>query len=132
MGESLPAVFKKTVNKYPQGLAYAYRPKRSEPYLGITWQELYDKVVSLAISLSSCGLEPRDHVAILSDNRLEWIISDLAILMNGAVDVPRGVDITDEEILYIVNHSESTMVFIEHKKMLDRVLKLKEKLPNVQ
>ena len=132
MGKSLPAIFKKTVDRYPQGLAYAYRPKRSEPYVGITWQELHDRAIGLAISLSDAGLEPHDHVAILSDNRLEWILSDLAILMNGAVDVPRGVDITDEEILYIINHSESTMVFVEHKKMLDRVLKLKDKLSNVQ
>jgi len=48
------------------------------------------------------------------------------------VDVPRGTDVTESELEYILNHSEAKVVFVEHDKMLEKLMKVKPKLPNLK
>ena len=86
----------------------------------------------MASALIALGVRARDHVAILSDNRLEWIIADYGILLAGAADVPRGTDVTDGELVYILGHSDAVAVFVENLAMMERVLKRREELPNVR
>lgn len=132
MIQTLPDLFEQTAKSYGPKKAFLTRVNKQEGYVGPTWEELYENAKDLATGLADLGLEPKEHVAVLADNRFEWILSDYAILMNGAANVPRGTDVTDEEIEYIVQHSESTMLFVEHEKMLNRVVAIKEKLPLIR
>lgn len=69
---------------------------------------------------------------MLADNRIEWIIADYGVILTGAANVPRGTDITDSEIVYILNHSEVEVVFIENDKMLEKFNRNKSQLTNVK
>lgn len=131
MTKVLPDIFQQAAEKYCARPSFLTRNIRSKPYEGPSWHTLYNMGLDLATALADLGLNPKQHVAVLADNRLEWILSDYAILMNGAVSVPRATNITDDEIKYIINHSEAIFVIVEHEKMLDRVLKLQQHLPNV-
>ncbi|MFM8364651.1 MAG: AMP-binding protein, partial [Verrucomicrobiota bacterium] len=95
-------------------------------------RELYEKGLDLATALIALGLQPRDHVGLIADNRLEWIIADYGILLAGVADVPRGTDVTDAELVYILSHSDSTMVFVENPALLKRVLEHRTQLPNIR
>ncbi len=97
-----------------------------------TYAALYDKALCLGTALVELGLQARQHAALLSDNRLEWMLCDYAVLLCGAADVPRAADVTDQEICHIVDHSDSVLVFAEDRALLDRVLRHRALLPKVR
>jgi Long-chain acyl-CoA synthetases (AMP-forming) len=88
--------------------------------------------VALATAFIDLGIEQREHVCLFADNRFEWILVDYGIQLCGAADVPRGTDITDGDIQYIVPHSDAKVVIVENQMVLDKILKNKAKLPNIK
>lgn len=97
-----------------------------------SYNQLYDMGIALAEALIQLGLKAREHVGVLADNRLEWILTDYAVQFSGAANVPRGTDVTESELEYILNHSEAKIVFIENDKMLEKYNKVKSKVPKVE
>jgi long-chain acyl-CoA synthetase len=97
-----------------------------------TYRELYESACSLATGLIALGLLPREHVALLADNRPEWMLCDCAVLLCGGADVPRAADVTAQEISYIVAHSDSAIVVAENLSVLRRVLEVRDSLPKVR
>jgi long-chain acyl-CoA synthetase len=118
------------------GEVYADRPalawKESGEYRTLSFRELYDRGAELGTALIELGLQPREHVALLADNRPEWLICDFAILLCGAADVPRAADVTAQEISFIVAHSDSVIVIAENPSVLVKVLEVRAALPKVR
>lgn len=121
MSESLAQRFRKIAELYPD-LPALMSKNGSDTFHNITYSKLLQIVENFAKGLVEIGIKKNDHAAIISDNRKEWIISDLALLSIGAVDVPRGSDSTDEEIAYILEHSDSKLVFAENKAQYEKIL----------
>lgn len=88
-------------------------------FKGRTFSDIFHEAENLALSLLQLGLQPGDRIGLMADNRTEWAIADIATLLNGAVNVPRGSDSTAQEIEYILSHSESKYCFVEHEKLYD-------------
>jgi len=118
------------------GEVYGEQPalawKEGGEYRSLTFRELYNRGAALGTALIGLGLQPREHVALLADNRPEWLVCDFAILMAGAADVPRAADVTAQEISYIVAHSDSVMVIAENPAVLTKVLEVRSALPKVR
>ena len=89
-----------------------------------TFSSIYRKAQILAVFLIKHGLKIGDKVSLFSDNRLEWMIVDMGILLAGGVTVPRGSDSNDKEIDFILKHSESSFVFIEHLRLYKKIEKV--------
>lgn len=98
-------------------------------YRPTTYTELYEQVLTCAAALRDLGVQRDDHVGLISDNRKEWLISDLGTLALGASDVPRGRDAMPHEIEYILHFSECAVCFAENEQQLQKILELKESLP---
>lgn len=98
----------------------------------ISFRDLYETGMALATALIDLGLRPREHVGMLADNRLEWILCDYGILLAGAADVPRGADVTDTEIRYIIDHSDARFVCVENLKLLEKFQACRADLPRVE
>lgn len=96
-------------------------------FQGETLKSVFHKAENLGLSLIDMGLKPQEKVGLMADNKLEWAIADFAVLINGAVDVPRGSDSTPQEIEYILNHSESRFCFVENEKLLKSLLPIQSK-----
>ncbi|MFI3257975.1 MAG: long-chain fatty acid--CoA ligase, partial [Spirochaetales bacterium] len=79
--------------------------------------------------LQSIGVQKNAHVVLISDNRKEWLITDLAILSLGAADVPRGCDSTGNEIRYIISYSECTHGVFETLAQYNKVLEDVKEVP---
>jgi len=110
----------------------AFCPRQGDGTYGTTsFREAYERGLDLATALIELGVQPREHVAILADNRLEWALADYAILLTGAADVPRGTDVTPAEIEYILDHADVRVVFIESAAMWRKYERCREKLPRV-
>ncbi len=104
-----------------------YTKDNQKVFRGSTFREVFTQAENAAIGLMELGVGPGDKVGLMSDNRVEWAIADMSVLINGAVDVPRGSDSTPQEIQYILEHSESKICFLENEKLLTAVLPIIDK-----
>lgn len=117
-------MFLNVTTRFKDEVAFVYRVKNAE--YRITYKKLFDDVLLLSKAFRDKGIKKGDKVMFLSDNRYEWIMSDLALVALGAVNVPRGTDTPTDELEYIMTHSGCTYLLIEndetlklHKEMLD-------------
>jgi long-chain acyl-CoA synthetase len=94
-----------------------------------SFETFYKEVQSFAAGLQALGVKRGDHVGLISDNRKEWFITDLALLSLGAADVPRGCDSTAGEITYILSFADCRLAFLENEGQLKKILAHRDKLP---
>src|SRR5258705_3800955 len=85
-----------------------------------TWQQVADASTSLAAELQSAGIAPGDRVAHVSENRYEWIITDLALHLAAAVHVPIHVTLSGSQIAEQIRDSGSKLVFVSTSTLLDK------------
>lgn len=128
MYSTMPQIFSNIVKTYP-GYAVQMSKDTSGVFQSVSYSQLYSDINALAASLHHRGMKRGDNVGLISDNRSEWLLSDLAIQTLGAVDVPRGRDAMPYEISFILEITEATFCFVENAVQLRKVLNLKEKLP---
>ena len=91
--------------------------------------DFYREVEAAGAGFFQAGVKRGDHVGIISDNRREWIISDLALMGLGAADVPRGSDSTALEISFILKHADCRIVIAENQDQALKILEHRETLP---
>jgi long-chain acyl-CoA synthetase len=127
---SVAAIFQNQVQKYKDKACVAY--KKDGVYVDISWNEINEMIRKLALYLISLRIKKGDRVAIFSPNRYEWWVADQAILSIGAVNVPIYATNSSEEAYYVLNHSESKVCFIASEEHLDKILKVKRKLPKLK
>lgn len=128
---TLVDVFRAAADVY--GDRPAFCPRRPDGTFGaISFRELFSTGLELATALIDLGVAAQEPVAILADNRLEWILADYAVQLAGAVDVPRGTDITAVEIDYILNHADVRTVFVHDRAMAERLRARRPQLPGVE
>ncbi|MFA5448450.1 MAG: AMP-binding protein [Sphaerochaeta sp.] len=128
MYQTIPQIFKQIVEKHPKLAVQMYKTATGS-FAQVTYSELYQEVLQLAASLASIGVRRGDSVGLISDNRKEWLASDLAILTLGAVDVPRGRDAMPHEVSFILSTTEAAVCFVENEGQLNKVLALRKELP---
>ncbi len=128
---TLTEVYAGAADRFGDLPAFA-RKDASGKFLPVSFRELYETGLDLATALISLGVRSRDHVGLISDNRLEWIICDYGILLAGAADVPRGTDITDEELVYILTHADVRVVFVENLTTLEKVQRCHHRLKKLE
>ena len=129
--KNLAEMYRQAAETFGDRPAFATRDK-NKVYHPVSYREVYERGINLATALIDLGVAAREHVGLLADNRVEWIITDYAILIAGAADVPRGTDVTDADITYILPHSDAKVCFVENKAVLDKVEKNRSKLPNLK
>ncbi|MFZ4115991.1 MAG: AMP-dependent synthetase/ligase [Chthoniobacterales bacterium] len=95
----------------------------------VSYASWCERACALATALIDLGVTAREHVGLLSDNCFEWILVDAAIQCCGAANVPRGSDITPAEIRYILHHADVRVVFVENRKVLQKLDSIREQLP---
>ena len=95
--------------------------KKEGLYSPRTYKEVADEVCQFANGLSAVGIEKGDRVVIVSENRPEWVIADLAISAIGAIVVPAYTTNTNDDNLYILEHSEAKAAIVSTHKLLQRL-----------
>ena len=126
---SIPARLRRngTDPKYKSRIGYGY--KKGIEWILCSFEEYYRETLLAAKSLYSFGVTKGKSVSILSFNRPEWVICDVACMMVGGI--PAGIYQTcsSQEVQYIVEHSESSVVFIENEEQWAKIESLLERLP---
>ena len=101
--------------------------KRGSVWQVISSRQLYGYVVTLARVLKQWGVQKGDRVAILSENRPEWMIADFASVTSGIVDVPIYATLTAEQTLYLLQNSRAKVIFVSTLEQLRKVQSIQAK-----
>ena len=88
---------------------------------GISSSDVYQRVRALAKAFLAWGIERGDRIAILSENRWEWQITDFAVLAIGAVDVPIYPTLTSEQIAELLRDSGARIAVVSTRALYDKV-----------
>jgi long-chain acyl-CoA synthetase len=96
--------------------------RQVQGWVPISSTELYRGVVGVARALESWGVRKGDRVAILSENRPEWTITDFAALALGAVTVPVYATQTAEQTAFLLNDSGARVIAVSTQHQLEKVL----------
>ncbi|HUX52200.1 MAG TPA: AMP-binding protein [Spirochaetia bacterium] len=127
MEPTIPLMLRRVKEQYPN-LAAQHSKDDAGIFQPTSYGDLYREVQNLAAGLMSIGVGRGDHVGLISDNRKEWLVADLALQCIGAADVPRGCDSTAAEIQYILGFADCRTAFVENRAQLERVLDMRQSL----
>lgn len=94
-----------------------------------SWRDYAERSARTGLGLLALGVNTGDRVAIIGDNRPEWLFTDLGAQGIGAVVVGVYATSPADEIHYVLEHSESMVAVVEDEEQLDKVLAVRERLP---
>lgn len=110
----------------------AQRHKVNGSWVDLSYGEMGEIVARVAAGLVALGLKKGDRISLLSANRIEWAHCDLGILFAGGVTVTIYPTSIQREVFYILENSDSEMVFVEDEVQLQKVQEVLEELPNLR
>lgn len=114
------------------GSRVALRHVQHGLFCDLSWESYRRQIDDAAAGLISLGLQLGDRVAILSENRYEWLIADHAILSCGAADVPLHAPLAAAQVEYQVGHSESRGIVVSGQTQVDKVFAVLDSLPMLE
>jgi long-chain acyl-CoA synthetase len=115
-----------------RGNRVAMRHKKRGLWHAITWADYGRAAQEVACGLVSLGLEPGQAVAIIGNNRPEWLFCDMGAQLAGCLSV--GVYATNppEQCAYVLGHSQARVFFVEDEEQLDKALEVRGRLPHLE
>jgi len=105
--------------------------KQDGSWVDVTWSRLAGAYRDVARGLLQLGLADNDSIAILSENRPEWVFADLGIYATKGVVVPLYWTLTPSQIRYILKDSAAKAIFVSNSDFLDRILQIRSDLPDL-
>ena len=110
-----------TAYSYPAGIAWD----------NLTWAQLGEKVWIQAAGLVDLGIELEDRVSVASGTRIEWVISDYAIMAAGAATTTIYPTSIPDDVAYIIDNSGSKIVFAENAEQVTKLRQVRDAIPSV-
>ena len=117
---TLPALFAERVAE--RGEALALRYKEYGIWHRVSWRRYGEAVDKVAAALLAFGLRSQENVAVLGENRPEWLYCHLGIQTARGVTCGIYPTSAPEQVQYLLNHSEARLLFLENEEQLDKVL----------
>lgn len=127
--KTIPQQFKDIASRFPQRPALRF--KYHGAYIAITFAELERRVTILAKGLHELGVGAGDRVAILSENRSEWIRTDLATLSLGGIIVPVHTTVSPQMISHILNDAGAQVLVISTQEQFNKIALIADQLSSL-
>src|SRR6056297_768284 len=131
--ETLPDLYLNLAKKYKNSTktAFAYKPSPKEDYKPVVWDTVKEDVTAIASYLIENDIEKGDRVAILSENRYDWAVVDLAIQMVGAINVSLYTTLPQNQCEYILQDSEAKLFFVSTGIQLKKAIQVFDNCPDL-
>jgi len=110
----------------------AFRYKSGGRYVNVSHRDALEKVHQATLGLQALKLAKQDRIALLSENRFEWVVADLAILSAGCINVPVYPTLPTVQVEYILADSEARAVFVSTAEQLEKIEACRSNLPKLQ
>ncbi len=124
--------------RFPQEAMFAAKEEGGiwRKYSTAEVKELVDRLAAgllhLGISGNDMSVEKRDKIALISNNRPEWMLLDLAVQKTGAVLVPVYPTLAANELEFVLNDAEVKLVFVSDKELFQKVQSVRDKVPSIK
>lgn len=128
--KTINQVFRNRVKKYGDRLAV--EKNIDGQWQTATWNEYYERSRNTGLGLYELGVRHGDRIAILSENRLEWIYTDMGGLGIGACVVPIYATVPAKDVEYVINNCDAKVVVVEDSNQLTKTLTAKSNCPNLE
>src|SRR5262249_31441170 len=115
-------------HKRPDTLNY----KSGGRWVPISSDEMLERAKLIAAGLHAIGVLPGDRVALLSESRVEWTVTDAGSIFARTIDVPSYATLTPPQVRYILNDSGASVLFIENRKKFDEIKEVLGECPDVK
>lgn len=117
---TLAGLFLDAVDRFGDRTAFRHFVGDSDELRDISYREAFDLVRRVVVGLRELGVERGDKVALLSDNRPEWALTDYACVCSGVVAVPIYGTLVDDQVAYILENAGVEALFAENAEQLDK------------
>ncbi|MBN9491281.1 MAG: AMP-binding protein [Alphaproteobacteria bacterium] len=128
--DTLPKLLER--NAQESAAAAGIREKTRGVWQTFTWADYRDRVRDFALGLESMGFRRGDKLSVVGDNRPQLYIGQIAAQALGGISVPVYQDSIASELVYVLNHAETSVIVAEDQEQVDKALSLKDKLPNLR
>jgi long-chain acyl-CoA synthetase len=130
MSDTLPKLLREHARRAPHRVAL--REKEFGIWQPVTWASYLEHVRRFALGLRALGFRRGDRLAIIGDNRPQWLYAELAAQSLGGVAVGVYQDSLADQVRYIVDHADARMVVVEDQEQVDKLLDVKARLPGLE
>ena len=110
----------------------ALRHKKKGIWVSTSWAHYYANARAIGLALADLGLQRGDAVAILSENRPEWLYADMGAQCMGILCAGIYPTSSPEQVQYIVNDAQAQVLFVENQEQYDKVTAIRQDCPALQ
>jgi long-chain acyl-CoA synthetase len=129
MIKTVSQLFINTVKSYPKDDIMMY--KEEGKYKSISTKEFEDRVKHFSLGLKDLGLKAGNKLVIFSENRPEWVMTDLSVLCAGGITVPIYTSLVSDPIKYIIEDSDAKIVVCSDSELWKKIDPIKKDLKNI-
>ena len=126
---NLPQIFFNNSELYENKTLFGFKINSNWEHL--SWKDTKDLVLNISSALHEIGVKKNDKISIIADNSYKWCAVDLATISLGAITVPGYTTSNEEEISYLLSHSETSIVFV-NGKLLSLIIKILPSLNKIK
>ena len=132
--DTIAELYTNLVKKYANSskTAFAYKPGPGQEYETVDWNQVKKDVDKAATYLLYKDVKPGERIAILGENRYEWIVVDLAIQCLGAINVSLYTSLPPSQCEYIINDSEARIFFVSTGLQLKKAVEIFDNCPTLE
>ncbi|MBK5200935.1 MAG: AMP-binding protein [Spirochaetaceae bacterium] len=131
MVHTIAQMYRERTSQYPE-LDVQMEKDKKGIFISKTYRTLESEVFALAVALKTLNIKRQQLIGIISDNCGKWLLTDLALQFLGAVDVPRGSEATDNELVQILKDVKTEICFVQNEKFLKKILSLKSQIKSLK
>ncbi len=124
-------MLKETVDRKPRQTAFRWFLEQGQS-VSVTWEEFYAQVKKVSKSLMVLDVKKDDKVSILSYTNYRWVLADMGIAAAGAVTVGIYQSNLAKDCKYVINHSDSVLIFAEDEQQMKKLLEIRKDIPNIR
>ena len=128
--DSFPKILRHNAKNWPNDIAM--REKEFGIWNEFTWQDYNNRVKWLCLALKELNIKEGEAIALLGDNRPEWVWGEVAAHAMGCYSLGIFQDSLHEEVVYLLNKSNATVVIAEDEEQCDKLLDLGDQIPDVK
>ncbi len=128
--DTFPKILRHNAKNWPNDVAM--REKEFGIWNEFNWQDYQNRVMWLSLALTELGINAGDAIALLGDNRPEWVWGEVAAHAMSCYSIGIFQDSLHEEVVYLLNKSNATVVIAENEEQCDKLLELGDDIPDVK